>query len=117
MEREELVLLLGDDSPVHTACRQALEQGGAFSVDDDLIPANILASTHRRREVHTRERAIPTLGFAAAVDTLLALGEQPLRLASVTQPDPPYHFQLFLAATGTSVLACLGVDQQHQTRR
>ncbi|MET8307936.1 hypothetical protein [Micromonospora sp. NPDC005173] len=117
MERAELFSLLVDDSPAHEACRRALEEGSPFRIDDDLVPADNLARTYRRRQAHTRERGIPTRGFVAAVETLHALGEQPLRLGRVNQSDPPYHFQLFLAADGTSVLACIGVDQQHQARR
>ncbi|WP_328425984.1 hypothetical protein OG470_18525 [Micromonospora sp. NBC_00389] len=117
MERAELISLLVDDRPVHEACRSALEEGSPFHIDDDLVPADNLARTYRRRQAHTRERGIPTRGLVAAVETLHALGEQPLRLGRVNQSDPPYHFQLFLAVDGTSVLACIGVDQQHQARR
>jgi len=117
VKREDLISLLTDNSPAHQACRTALNQGSFFYVDDGLIPANNHAFTYRAREAHTRERGIPTLGFAAAVERLHALGEQPLRLGGVRQSDPPYYFQLFLAADGTAVLACIGVDQQHQARR
>ncbi|MGK5445069.1 hypothetical protein ACSNN7_25025 [Micromonospora sp. URMC 105] len=120
MKREELISLLADESPADTACREALERGAPFRIWDDSggsIPASNLASTYRAREAITRDRGIPTLGFAAAVETLYALGEQPVRLGGVTQVDPPYYFQLFLTADATSVLACIGVDQQHQQRR
>ncbi|WP_446217361.1 hypothetical protein [Micromonospora sp. IBHARD004] len=120
MNREELIPLLADESLVNKACREALERGASFRIWDGavgLVPANNLASTYRVREVHTRERGIPTLGFAEAVETLHAFGEQPVRLGGVTQLDPPYYFQLFLTADAASVLACIGVDQQHQQRR
>ncbi|MET8838125.1 hypothetical protein ABZV78_30035 [Micromonospora sp. NPDC004540] len=120
MKREELISLLGDESPVNKACREALERGASFRVWDGaagLVPADNLASTYRAREAITRDRGIPTLGFAAAVETLRALGEEPVRLGGVTQLDPPYYFQLFLAADRALVLACIGVDQQHQARR
>ncbi|MEU8329368.1 hypothetical protein [Micromonospora sp. NPDC048839] len=117
MEREELISLLAGQGPVTEACRQALEQGASFNIWDGLVPASNLAPTYRVREAITRDRGITTLGFAAAVETLHALGEQPVRIGRVTQLDPPYHFQLFLAADAASVLACIGVDQQHQVRR
>lgn len=120
MEREELIALLAEESPVTTACREALARGAAFRIWDGAfgsVPANNLAATYGVRRVHTRERGIPTLGFAEAVETLRALGEQPVRLGGVTQLDPPYYFQLFLTADAASVLACIGVDQRHQQRR
>ncbi|MEV0427740.1 hypothetical protein [Micromonospora sp. NPDC050495] len=119
MKREELISLLAGESPANKACREALERGASFRVWDGahgLVPANNLASTYRARESITRNRGIPTLGFALAVETLHALGEQPVRLGGVTQPDPPYYFQLFLTADVASVLACIGVDQKHQER-
>ncbi|RUL90399.1 MULTISPECIES: hypothetical protein [Micromonospora] len=117
MERKELISLLADESPVNKACREALERGAPFHIRDEamgLVPANNLASTYRAREAITRDRGIPTLGFAAAVEALHALGEQPVRLGGVTQLDPPYYFQLFLTADATSVLTCIGVNQKHQ---
>ncbi|MEH0982046.1 hypothetical protein [Micromonospora sp. CPCC 205556] len=117
MKREELTSLLGSDAPANAACRAALEQGASFHIWDGSIPASTLAPAYRRREAITRGRGIPTLGFAVAVETLDALGDQPVRLGGVRQLEPPYHFQLFLSADATSVLACLAVDQQCQARR
>jgi hypothetical protein len=119
VKRQDLISLLASESPVNKACRKALEQRASFRIYDGatgLVPASNLAPTYRVREAHTRERGIPTLGFPAAVETLQALGEEPVRLGGVTQLDPPYYFQLFLAADAASVLACIGVDQQHQQR-
>lgn len=117
VERDELISLLAGESPVNKACREALERGASFRIwdgVDGLVPAGNLASTYRAREAITRDRGIPTLGFAAAVETLQALGEQPVRLGGVTQLGPPYYFQLFMTADAASVLACIGVDQRHQ---
>ncbi|MET8911002.1 hypothetical protein [Micromonospora sp. NPDC004551] len=117
MERDELIFLLAGESPVSNACLEALERGASYRIwvdVDGLVPANNLASTYRAREAITRDRGIPTLGFAAAVETLHALGEQPVRLGGVTQLHPPYYFQLFLTADAASVLTCIGVDQRHQ---
>ncbi|WP_433288763.1 hypothetical protein [Micromonospora sp. CA-244673] len=114
MKREELISLLAGDGPVNEACRRALERGASFHIWDGLVPASNLAPVYRAREAITRDRGIPTLGFAAAVETLHALAEQPVRLGGVRQPEPPYSFQLFLSADAGSILACIGVDQQHQ---
>jgi hypothetical protein len=65
-----------------------------------------------RRERHTRQFGIPTAGFAAAVETLLAYGERPVRIGAVDIDDPPYHYQLFLSEDLTTVVAVLGVDQR-----
>lgn len=54
--------------------------------------------------------AIPASG-SAKQSTASAAGEQLVRLGAVDVEDPPYHFQLFLNAAGTKVVACLGVDQ------
>ncbi|MEU8006288.1 hypothetical protein AB0B66_34460 [Catellatospora sp. NPDC049111] len=57
------------------------------------------------------------LGFREAVDRLDELGDQPLRLGQVAVLSPPYHFLLFLTADLSAVVACIGVDQQHQAGR
>ncbi|MGC4893021.1 hypothetical protein [Micromonospora sp. DT31] len=62
MEREELISLLADESPVNKACRAALGAGAAFRVWDGAVPASNLAGTYRAREQITRDRGIPTLG-------------------------------------------------------
>jgi hypothetical protein len=119
VERDELISLLVGESPVNKACREALEQGASYRIwdgDDGLVPANSLAFTYRAREAITRDRGIATLGFAAAVETLHALGGRPVLLGGVTQLDPPYYFQLFLTADAASVLACIGVSQEHQAQ-
>jgi len=119
VERDELISLLAGESTVNKACRADLERGASYRIwdgDDGLVPANNLASTYRAREAITRDRGVATIGFAAAVETLHALGEQPVLLGAVTQLDPPYCFQLFLTADAASLLACIGVDQKHKAR-
>lgn len=110
VNREDLIALLAEDSAVNKKCRKAVGLGASFDIWDGLVPASRLARIYRVREVLIRKRGTPTLGFAAAVKALHALDEQPLRLGQVSQFDPPYHFQLFLAADATSVIACIGVD-------
>jgi len=72
---------------------------------------------YARRDRHTRQRSIPTLGFTQAVDDLRAHGDDLVRLGAVDLDDPPYHFQLFLNEDATAVIACLGVDQSWNPRR
>ncbi|MEQ4305030.1 hypothetical protein ABNF97_27230 [Plantactinospora sp. B6F1] len=64
----------------------------------------------------TRDAGIPTLGFAEAVEHLRGAGDQALRLGGVRVDNPPYYFQLLLSADASSVVGCIGVDQQHQVR-
>ena len=64
--------------------------------------------------MHTVAEGIPTLGFSEAVASLRGMGTQPVQLGQVTVEDPPYLFMLFLADDASSVVACLGIDQQHR---
>jgi len=111
VERADLISLLAGDTQAQQACRAALEQGATFHVyaDHEGVPASNLAATYRRREAHTRKLDIPTLGFAEAVETLGALGEQPIVLGSVAQEGSPRSFVIFLAPDATSVISCIGV--------
>src|SRR5215469_2743647 len=111
MDRELLVRLLGDANEAFTACRQSVVAGAQFWVSDHAQPASGLARTYQRRATHAQQAGIPTLGFSTAVHALHMYGEQPVRLGAVDVDDPPYHFQLFLDEKLTSIVACLGVDQ------
>jgi hypothetical protein len=114
MDRDRLVSLLSGSHDAHAACRAALRDGAPFVVYGHPLPANNFLGTYRRRQRHTRETGIPTLGFDLAIEALAAADTLPLRLGSVTATDPPYHFQLFLREDMSAVVACLGVDQQHR---
>ncbi|HEX5595053.1 MAG TPA: hypothetical protein VFX61_03385 [Micromonosporaceae bacterium] len=111
MERERLVSLLAGRGSAYEDCRAALRRDASFVIYDSAVPANLLAHIYRRRETHVRERGLPTLGFRQAVDSLHAAGNQPLRLGAVRVADPPSHFQLFVSADGSTVVACLAVAQ------
>ena len=113
MERDHLVRLLDEEGEAFIACRQALISGARFWVSELSERASTLVRIYAHRDRHTRETGIPTLGFPAAVDALRQHGEQPIKVGAVDTEDPPYHFQLFLAEQLTSVVACLGVDQDH----
>ncbi|MDH6463844.1 hypothetical protein M2302_004041 [Micromonospora sp. A200] len=113
MERAQLISLLVGQTASFAACREALERGAPFTSSDGLLPACHYARIYERRERHTREAGIPTVGFAEAVKALDALEDEPLQIAGVRQSGPRYYFQLFLAADRSAVVACIGVDQQH----
>ncbi|MEV5211656.1 hypothetical protein AB0K35_29690 [Micromonospora sp. NPDC053740] len=83
-------------------------------IDSDPLPASHMVSIYRRQERHIKARGVPSLGFAEAVQALTDAGNLLLRLGSVTAADPPYNFQIFLSADASTVVACLGVDQEHR---
>ncbi|MDW5330818.1 hypothetical protein [Plantactinospora sp. KLBMP9567] len=116
MRRETLVALLSGAGEAYEACRAALGAGAGFDIATGLVPASQLAATYGVRKKITRDAGIPTLGFAEAVEHLRDAGDQALRLGGVRVDSPPYYFQLFLSADASSVVACIGVDQQHQVR-
>ncbi|MEU5566872.1 hypothetical protein [Micromonospora musae] len=117
MERAQLTALLDRQDDAYQACRAALTGGSPFKIFDGSLPASHFADIYRVREIHTRKKGIPTVGFAQAVEALYALGEQPLQIGNVELAEPPYYFQLFFSAETSAVVACIGVDQQHQSRR
>jgi hypothetical protein len=117
VDRDLLIQLLGDEYEAFSACRRYVAAGARIWVSNDAQPASGLASTYQRRAGHTRQAGVPTLGFSAAVQALCGYGEQPVRLGAVDVDDPPYHFQLFLDENLTSVVACLGVDQDPAHRQ
>jgi hypothetical protein len=111
MDRDELARALTDGSAAHEACRKELLAGAEFVVWSGTIPANELASSYRRRERFMSQSGIPTLGFAAAVERLSDAGSRELRLGQIEGVDPPYLYLVFLDATETRVVACLGVAE------
>ncbi|MGK5742902.1 hypothetical protein [Micromonospora sp. URMC 103] len=117
MDRVQLTALLCRQGDVYEACRSALASGASFDISDSPLPASHFAAIYRRREVHTRKRDIPTLGFAQAVEALYASGEEPLQVGAVWLADPSYYFQLFLSAGKPAVVACINLDQRHQAGR
>ena len=117
MDRDLLVQLLGGENEAFTACRQFVVGGARLWVSDQVQSAAELARTYQRRESHIELAGIPTVGFSVAVQALHQYGEQPVRLGAVDADDPPYHFQLFLDKELTTVIACLGVDQDPAHRR
>jgi hypothetical protein len=117
VERSELAQLLDTSTYAWGACRHALLEGAAFIVWEGSVPASRLLPAYERRAMRAVADGIPTIGFAEAVASLRSIGNQPVQLGQVTVADPPYLFMLFLANDPSTVVACLGIDQQHQTDR
>jgi hypothetical protein len=74
-------------------------------------PAVELAGIHARRLRLVERNGTPEIGFADAVRTQGRPRSRVQQIGAVDVTDPPYHFQLFLNKTATSVIACLSVDQ------
>src|SRR5690349_17451538 len=101
--------LLNPEDEVSAACRRAVVDGGRWRVHSTRVPASELAWIYGIREAQLREAGTRTLGFAAAVQALRSFGQQAVRLGEVRVAGPSYHFQLFLNADLTAVVACLAV--------
>ena len=113
MEREVLLRLL-DEEPgeAFVACKDAIRAGADYVVWDDTVPADQLARSYSRRAQHMAKIGTPMLGGAEAIAHLQVAGVRPLRIGEAKVEDPPTHFQLFLTADATRVVACLGIDQR-----
>lgn len=113
MEREVLLRLL-DEVPgeAFVACKDAIRAGADYVVWDDTVPADQLARTYSRRAQHMAKVGTPMLGSDETVTRLQSSGDRPLRIGEAKVEDPPTHFQLFLTADATWVVACLGIDQR-----
>ncbi|MEV0127105.1 hypothetical protein AB0H83_01370 [Dactylosporangium sp. NPDC050688] len=113
MEREVLLRLL-DEVPgeAFVACKNAIRAGADYVVWDDTVPADALARSYSRRTQHMAKIGTPMLGGDDAVASLRVSGDQPLRIGEAKVEDPPTHFQLFLTADASRVVACLGIDQR-----
>jgi hypothetical protein len=112
VDRDRLAVLLDAQDDTYIACRLAVLAGARFWIDDGEVPASRLATIYHRRDRLTRAKGIQSRGFTAAVEALQSHGEEPICIGAVDIDDPPYHFQLFLNANLTAVVACLGVDQR-----
>ena len=113
MDREVLLRLL-DEVPgeAFVACKDAIRAGADYIVWDDTVPADQLARSYSRRAQHMAKIGTPMLGGDDAIARLQISGDRPLRIGEAKVEDPPTHFQLFLSADATRVVACLGIDQR-----
>ncbi|MEV8512845.1 hypothetical protein [Dactylosporangium sp. NPDC051484] len=94
------------------ACRAAIRAGAEYIVWDHTLPADQLARNYSRRAQHMAKIGNPMLGGTEAIEQLRTSGDRPLRVGEAKVADPPTHFQLFLAADGSRVVACIGIDQR-----
>jgi hypothetical protein len=113
MEREALLRLLAEEpGAAFQACRAAIRAGAEYVVWDHTLPADQLARSYTRRARHMERIGNPMLGGAEAIDVLATAGDRPLRVGEAKIENPPTHFQLFLSADASRVVACIGIDQR-----
>jgi len=113
MEREALLRLLAEEpGAAFEACGAAIRAGAEYVVWDHCVPADQLARSYARRAQHMAKIGNPMLGGPEAIEQLETSGERPLRIGEAKTEDPPTHFQLFLTADASRIVACLGIDQR-----
>src|SRR5262249_35842834 len=113
MEREALLRLLDEQrGAAFVACGDAIRAGADYVVWDHTVPADQLARSYSRRAHHIARSGNPMLGGAEAIKRLPVSGDRPLRIGEAKIDNPPPHFQLFLTADASRVVACLGIDQR-----
>ncbi|WP_280716883.1 hypothetical protein [Kitasatospora sp. MAP5-34] len=106
---ELLLGLLRNQTPACAPARAALLAGGTGRINDRVQPADQHANIYTGRIEHTRANGIETIGLPEGVSALRALGDRPVRLAAIDSPDHCWHFVLFVAADGGSLVGCAGV--------
>jgi hypothetical protein len=110
VDRVQLAELLSEaGGGVFLACRDALSAGARFWVDEQSCPAAPVAAIYARRDLITSRAGQSTSGFSEAVEALRSHGDRLIRIGAVDVDDPRYHFQVFLRADMSGVVACLGV--------
>jgi hypothetical protein len=113
MERDALLRLLSEEpGAAYEACRAAIRAGAEYVVWDHTLPADQLARSYSRRAQHMAKIGNPMLGGAEAIAQLETSGDRPLRVGEAKIENPPTHFQLFLTADASRVVACIGIDQR-----
>ncbi|GGM58731.1 hypothetical protein ACFFX1_51205 [Dactylosporangium sucinum] len=113
MDREALLRLLSEEpGAAFEACGAAIRAGAEYVVWDHTVPADALARSYARRAQHMAKIGNPMLGGAEAIEQLQASGDRPLRTGEAKVEDPPTHFQIFLTADASRVVACIGIDQR-----
>jgi hypothetical protein len=118
VDRDSLAgLLAAGQGEAYEACLEQVRRGARFVIYDGASPASHYQHIYRRREQHTRRHGLPTVGFRETVERLRDLGEQPVVLGAVDVAFPPYHYQLFVSADLSTMVGCLGVDQEFQFTR
>ncbi|MBB5931853.1 hypothetical protein [Streptomyces echinatus] len=108
MTRDDLIAMLGEQTPACGPARNALIAGADFVVWDGLVPANRHAGVFRGRMHRSLKRGRTIYGLAESVDILLRAGEEPLRTGSIDAVDKSSWFTIFLNSMATAVVACCG---------
>ncbi|MFE3504930.1 hypothetical protein ACFXPX_21635 [Kitasatospora sp. NPDC059146] len=106
MTRDDLARMLAEQTAACGPAREALLAGATFEVGSNLIPARQHFGVFRRRLERTRRLGFEVPGLAESVAVFEAAGEQGLRLGVIKAPD--LIFWVYLDATDTTVLACIG---------
>ncbi|MEW9530067.1 hypothetical protein [Microbispora sp. NPDC049125] len=114
MDRSALADLLSDAGEAGAACRRALVSGGDYEVWPAPVSTRSLVRVYRRRERLSRRRGISSVGFADAVVRLDTCDLEVVLIGYVESVSPAYHFQIFLSADASRVIACLGISQEHK---
>ncbi|TQS13332.1 hypothetical protein [Microbispora hainanensis] len=113
MDRRALADLLSDAGEAGAACRRALVSGADYEVWPAPVSTRELVGIYRRRERLSRRRGVSSIGFADAVVRLDTCGREFVLVGYVKGVTPAYHFQVFLSADASRVIACLGISQEH----
>lgn len=113
MDRATLAEMLHSDWPADVACRQAILDGAPFEIwEHGPTPVDHLVHIYGLRERHTRQKGIPSIGFADAVTRLRSCGLDAVLIGYVEDVEHRRHFQLFVAVDQSHVVSCLSVDQR-----
>lgn len=113
VDRSALADLLSDAGEAGAACRRALVAGADYEVWPTPVSTRDLIGVYRRRERLSRRHGISPIGFADAVVRLNICGREVVLVGYVKGVTPAYHFQVFLSADASRVIACLGISQEH----
>jgi hypothetical protein len=110
--RDELMALLAAGGEAYRAAHDALERGEDWVLWDGQVSASNLADVYARREVHTRQCGIPTLGLAESVERLRDRGSGMIRMGCVGDSSSPWIFFLFVEPEARYLIGCTGVSQR-----
>jgi hypothetical protein len=104
--RDDLIGMIGEQTPACGPARDALIAGGDFVVWEGLTPANQHAGVFRRRLRRSERRGHVFEGLAASVDIFQQAGDELLRAGCIEPVDKSPVFMIFLDSKATAVVAC-----------
>lgn len=112
--RSHLVELLAGDDEVRLLARAALAEGAGYEVEGEAVPVGRLASIFGRRQRAAQRSGQPSIGFQRALNELRLFEGGELALGFIDdRRRGGYYFQLFLAPSMRSVVACFGIKPTH----